>query len=542
MKTILYTISIILSLIVPSISQVQLPEVPYEKMEYLLMDPIWYETCTDSTFKTNRMDGYNHFRPGDVSPIIHNDRIYMTFNINESSDPFYGNYLQCRDLTTGQIIWQYLMGVKESGHQEAIRIVYFDENNRLNVISQIKKGIFDSNNNRYFHEDMILSKRIFDAENGELLFSFHRDFNDADAYETQFSTDKRAKYSYLLPENEYFRYITPTKINDSFFLKSLLLDETGKKIGGESLLKFKYTTFYFNLIQIAPDTFIHVEINFVDSTLLFRYLSPDLEEYTTYTTPKLKSRPDALEYVKLSSDKKKILFEYIDRNDPFFNFVELLVYDTKANLMKRAALDNYSSNYFEVLKWEDDDDDGFTVLKPNIVKDENNNRISIMNVSIYDDSNAEYIINTFTSTDPKRYAIPYYTIPLNNDKYFIQFGEQRNVSASSRDFGAYAISQMVLDGKILFLPSSTEDVAAQISTIVLYPNPVVDHFTLSFDAAYTGTIQVYNVSGQLLLQKSVLHTQMEQLDISSLDVGMYLVQCISSDHKRSPVTLKLVKM
>ncbi len=542
MKTILYTISIILSLIVPSISQIQLPEVPYQKINYLGLNPIWYETCQDTAFMTNKIDGYNHFRPGFARPLIVGDYIYSSQSINETNSPLFGTYIDCRELATGKLIWQEEFSVRKTGNYEVVRMIEMNEQNQLIVTGQLKKRGTNEPNIVIHHDDLILFTRTYMAATGELLDFTHRDFDDQEAFLMSTSIFRKAKHSYLIRENGLLRYIDAVKVNDTFHLRSVLLDETGKKIGDESLLKFKYRTFYFNLIQIAPDTFIHVEINFVDSTLLFRYLSPDLEEYTTYTTPKLKSRPDALEYVKLSSDKKKILFEYIDRNDPFFNFVELLVYDTKANLMKRAALDNYSSNYFEVLKWEDDDDDGFTVLKPNIVKDENNNRISIMNVSIYDDSNAEYIINTFTSTDPKRYAIPYYTIPLNNDKYFIQFGEQRNVSASSRDNGAFSISQMVLDGKILFLPSGTEDVAAQISAIVLYPNPVVDHFTLSFDAAYTGTIQVYNVSGQLLLQKSVLHTQMEQLDISSLDVGMYLVQCISSDHKRSPVTLKLVKM
>jgi hypothetical protein len=542
MKTITYFIVQIFFLTTFLQAQVQLPGEPYAKIEYEGLNPIWYETCIDTTFKNSRMDGYNHFRPGDVSPMILNNKVYMTFNINESSDPFYGNYIQCRDLTTGELIWQYMLGVKESGHQEAVRLMNVDGSNRLNVISQIKKAIFDPNNNVYFYEDMILSKRIFDADSGELLFSYRRDFNDVDAYEMQFSTDKRAKYSYLIPENEYFRYIAPTKINDSFFLKSLLLDETGKKVGEESLLKFKLSTTYFNLIQISADTFIHVEINYADSTLLFRYISPDLKEYATYTTPKLKSRPEFLEFVKMSVDKKKILFEYLDRNDPFFNFVELLVFDTKANLLKRAALDNYSSNYFEVLKWEDDGDEAFTVLKQEIIKDENNNRISVLNVSIYDDQNGEYIINTFKSTEPTRYAVPFNNVLLNDDQYFIQFAEFRNASAFSRDFGAYAISQMLLDGNTLFLPSNTEDLTTVSSTIKAYPNPTTDEFTLDFDTEYTGTIQVYSMGGHLLLQKSVSHTRSEQIDMATLDAGMYMVQCIPSDHKISPVTLKLVRM
>ncbi len=541
MKT-LYSIFTILFVIVSAQSQSQLPSVPYEKTDYIGLNPIWYETCEDTGFISDKIDGYNHFRRGDPLPLLHEKKIYSVQNINYSTGPFYGSYLQCRDIETGQLLWQYLVGVKENGHQEVIRLLYLDEDNKLNVISQIRKETFGNGNVPPFLEDMIVRKMIFDTDDGDKLYDYHRDFDDEDAFTTQFTVFKQAKYSYFFKEDTLLRYMEPVKINDTFHIRSVLLDETGKKVGNESLLRFKYITQYFNLIQFSPDTFIHVEINFSDSTLLFRYISPDLQEYATYTTPKIRSTPEFLEIVKLSSDKKKILFEYIDRNDPFFNFVELLVYDVKGNLIKRAPLDNYSSNSFEVLKWEDDEDDGFTVLKQNLVQDENNNIRSVMNVSIYDDENGERIINTFTSTDSLRYAAPVVMLSLPDDIYYTQFAEFRSESVFSRDFGAYAISQMLLDGKILFSPSSTEEVATESSTIALYPNPTRDDFTLDFDTEYTGMIQVYSMSGQLQLQKSVSHTVTDQVDISTLDAGMYIVQCISTDHKRSPVSLKLVKM
>lgn len=542
MKTIIYIFIFLFAIIVSLKSQTQHPSVPYEKTEYLGLNPIWYETCQDTSFVTNKIDGYNHFRPGYATPLIVGDYIYTSQSINETNSPIFGTYIDCRELATGKLVWQEEFSVRKSGNYEIVRLIEMDENNNLVLLGQMKKRGTNEPDILVFHDDLILFRRTYNAATGELLDFSHRALDDEEAVRMNTSFYRTAKHSYLIRENDLLRYIDAVKVNDTFHLRSLLMDETGKKVGEESLLKFKYTTYYFNLIQLAPDTFIQVEINFSDSTLLFRYLSPDLQEYATYTTPKIKSRPDLLDFVKLSADKKKILFEYIDRNDPFFNFVELLVFDTKANLLKRAALDNYSNNYFEVLKWEDEGDEAFTVLKQQIIKDENNNRISVLNVSIYDDQNGEYIINTFKSTDPKRYAIPYNTIQINNGNYFIQFGEQRNASSFSRDFGAFAISQMLLDGNTLFLPSNTEDLTTVSSAIKAYPNPAIDEFTLAFDTEYTGTIQVFSIGGHLLLQKSVSHTRSEQIDIATLDAGMYMVQCIPSDQKLSPVTLKLVKM
>lgn len=541
MKTIIYILLLLFFTILTINAQTQLPQVPYEKTNYLGLNPIWYETCQDTSFVTNKMDGYNHFRPGFATPLIVGDYIYSSYSINETNSPLFGTYINCRELSTGKLIWQDELSARKSGNYEIVRLIEMDEKNQLIITGQIKKRDFIESDTVSFRENLILFFRVYEASTGELLDFSHRDFEDVEAIRMNTSIYRNSKHSYLIREGEMLRYIDIVDINDTFHLRSILIDNSGKKIGEESMLRFKFSPFFFNLFQLTIDTFINVEVDYSNGTLLFKYISPDLREYASYTTPPTRTKPKFFIALKLSEDKKTILFKYFYRLFVFYSFTELIVYNTKANLVKRATIDNNLNSTFEVLEWENVEDETFTILNQQIIKDENNAWISVMKVSEYDDENGEYIINTFKSANPLRYLAPNLSLSLPSDKYFFQFTDVADLSPFTIDLGAYAISQMLLDGKTLFSPSRTEDVSVS-SRIALYPNPTIDGFNLAFDTEYSGTIQVYNVSGQLLLQKAVSHTLTEQIDISILDVGLYVVHCISSDHKRSPATLKLVKM
>ena len=102
MKTLIYTLACTCITIISINAQTQLPEVPYQKMNYMGLNPIWYETCQDSTFVTNKIDGYNHFRPGFATPLIVGDFIYSSQSINETNSPLFGTYIDCREISTGK--------------------------------------------------------------------------------------------------------------------------------------------------------------------------------------------------------------------------------------------------------------------------------------------------------------------------------------------------------------------------------------------------------------------------------------------------------
>jgi hypothetical protein len=69
--------------------------------------------------------------------------------------------------------------------------------------------------------------------------------------------------------------------------------------------------------------------------------------------------------------------------------------------------------------------------------------------------------------------------------------------------------------------ASTIDESKNTSTIVIYPNPTTDVLNIT-ELTESTIINVFNVSGQLVLTKSSIDTN-EKIDLSSLDNGIYMI-------------------
>lgn len=66
----------------------------------------------------------------------------------------------------------------------------------------------------------------------------------------------------------------------------------------------------------------------------------------------------------------------------------------------------------------------------------------------------------------------------------------------------------------------------------LYPNPFRDRFTIQDDGLRKGDVlSIYNVSGMLVLQKTLNANKKQQIDLSSLEPGVYLLKTDASFRK-----------
>ena len=116
----------------------------------------------------------------------------------------------------------------------------------------------------------------------------------------------------------------------------------------------------------------------------------------------------------------------------------------------------------------------------------------------YDDS---FLANTATNTYPLD-APGTYAVSLSN---------QQPVCIVSEPF--------LLEGMVS--STGTPDVLAE--TIQAYPNPVQEELTIRLTTSSIGTIQVFNMAGQLL-QTEVGEGQIQQnINVSRLQAGFYFV-------------------
>ena len=57
----------------------------------------------------------------------------------------------------------------------------------------------------------------------------------------------------------------------------------------------------------------------------------------------------------------------------------------------------------------------------------------------------------------------------------------------------------------------------------LYPNPATDYFQIEFEEVFNGSVELYNINGALAIQQKVVHQPNINLDVSSLQPGMFIL-------------------
>ena len=77
-----------------------------------------------------------------------------------------------------------------------------------------------------------------------------------------------------------------------------------------------------------------------------------------------------------------------------------------------------------------------------------------------------------------------------------------------------------------------------LTQLSLFPNPVKDFTTLKWGTPETATIEVFSISGQVLLQESVINQSQQTLDLSTLANGLYLL--VITNAQGHTGTLKII--
>jgi hypothetical protein len=74
---------------------------------------------------------------------------------------------------------------------------------------------------------------------------------------------------------------------------------------------------------------------------------------------------------------------------------------------------------------------------------------------------------------------------------------------------------------------STTGIAQRKLELNVFPNPTTDYFTINMKEASSGTLNIYNQQGQLLISQRIENTEDKRIDISEFKAGTYIVNFIS---------------
>jgi len=123
---------------------------------------------------------------------------------------------------------------------------------------------------------------------------------------------------------------------------------------------------------------------------------------------------------------------------------------------------------------------------------------------------------------------------LQSEISFNTGGTGENIYILATGFGTNTgdlVLNVTADGLL-----STEEESFVDSDITLFPNPAINDIEIS-SREVIESVNVYNISGQIVLQKSVNSTG-DVMDVSNLTSGVYLMQLISNGQS---VTKKFIK-
>ena len=534
-------ILILLSLCFSINAQVLPPKLPYAKIVFPGLDPLYYETSFDAEMVSDSCDGYNQFTFSfNVNEVYHENLVFTPY-LWKSPYGRIGSYIECRNIHDGSLKWQERYN-NPDGHIEFIALMYID-GEKLVVISHKEKTPFKKNTFQNNLNNLLITKREYDFKDGKLLSYYHRSFDDEMAYTT--STDYFSiGSSYLFREREHLRYVEYFAIGSQRYLKSCLLDHTGALASKVDTMAVNNYILNFNLIQLHPDTLLHVEMNRSKRVLYFRHLSPDLKLYHEIVSDTLPTfDPAFLKFIKRSSDKSKMLFSnsYPSNQTWPQYFVEYFSVSNDGKLLK-YTLDKASNEFECPIDWEDEGET-ITFLTRRLLADGETWKSTLQ---VYDLGPGEErkFIKEFVSTTRHRDVWATSCNKIGDDHLFCYFTE---VSSSGYlaylyDYNAIAYSQMLIPIQNLYSPSDVSDQTRE-SSIHIFPNPTTDYCYIHFDQDFTGMIHICDIHGKEIIKSEVSSQRETSIDVSGWDAGIYFINFIDNNNtKNKSVSKKLVKI
>ena len=102
----------------------------------------------------------------------------------------------------------------------------------------------------------------------------------------------------------------------------------------------------------------------------------------------------------------------------------------------------------------------------------------------------------------------------------------KDTTITSRSWELVAVATSAGSGD--FTPAAIQEPETETETMQVYPNPAVDNVTVALPADVTGTVAIYNLSGQLV--KSVSTTEPAvTVNVDDLTAGVYTVRVQTAD-------------
>ena len=519
---------------------------PFEPVEYFGLNPDWVVPVKDTVLamynQNPNTDEYNSINVYNPSlNIISTDNFIFHFKFFGGGYTLGSTILECRDIHTGQLIWQKRYGLYEDNIQTVLRLMKINEDGNLVVMGQKKKYPVDSPLNTEKFLDMRIFEETLQVETGEVIHQNLCDYDGPDVYPTSYSPFGNVDESAFFFEKENYRYYEYRTINGQNHIRSFILDKCGVVMSDTFKVPVYDMIDKVNILEISEDTIMILskKLNRPDSTFsfIFKYYTKDLILLDSFLSTSFPNLQFGQMIVGFSKDKQKLAIKWLrfDNADPLPPRPESTgIFDRKGRLLKSVHFPK-SFNVFTfnvMLDWEGNDDK--IVLLQEEVRQQNEFSIDnyLMVYKYTEHGGVREKLVEFKSTDSLKIGGPIMIAEVSPNKYILQlFQSEFYIKSNGRpasDSDARALLFTMIDKDRFTKPTNSREVAEADEGLIIYPNPGSDALTLAWQYSFSGEISVHNAQGHFVRQYPVDQHQEYIMDASAWPPGLYLLRIYDS--------------
>jgi len=532
-----------------SYAQIQmniLPKRPYEPLVFKDLTPIWYETLYDPTFiGGDSCDGYNLFRRSfDIPELFDEDHVYkifIKFGVYQDN----GTYIEKRNLRTGQQVWMTYFGLPVDDRQEFGRVLSFDANGNIEVISQLKRTPYLDKSDYLFSFKTVLSKRVYDKDTGELIDHYKPDIQDDELIESSFSSWINYDNFYKTTRDSfnYFHFRFENNLNDVFYVLSAVHLKSKNSDTTQYTLKEKELYTLMPFAPIDENEILIIERENGGNRLLLRYTDFKLNVVREFYTDSINNFLDRVLFESYDPENETILLVHSENSN--LNGTpeqrELILLNKEGKILKRGKLPGRYGGSFGVLS-------GNNHKKIKLIASENvfpnpkeiNIFLDILDMA---ENGTLTRFKRYTPVDSVRFVSLFKIFHVLDDKLLMSWWERSYSNDNGQphfDTRSSAMSWVLFDKNEFGLNTNQKNEFSEI--LKVYPNPVSDFLTISSDKTLNGNIKIFNDQGLYIHSHKIENMYNTSIDVSHLKSGSYNVYFQSADTNKTYSIRKIIKI
>lgn len=514
----------------------QLPAKPWQPIVFKDVKPKWQTTLFDQEAISDSTDGYNRLGAWFNEYLIIDNSI-ITYSYIASPQDIEGGYIQRTDLETGNVIWKNRFDYLTDGEQKAVKRIFLNENNNVEIIGQQSLDSFSSNRWIPFvikDENTVLFRKVFDFESGNLVLDYEAD-KDTGAFVMTYSYANGSAQTYLFNEKNHIAYFRNPLKSGKQALQLVKLDKEGKQL--EVFDTINYSGIVRNIVKYKGN---FLTISSSQQKVLFQFFDTNFNKLDSIPlSPEI--GVENLSIVNTDPINNKIVLStqtFNENSIDSFYVYSLYVCNFDGKILNSAKFYTYKSTIFSVYLYENDiyllnselrgDFENFT---SSIVIRKSNNLHSfdeIYNLQIEDHEKTPFVSNVTTN--------------INGD--LILLIDETSLTKTSNssytiDRNANALTMICLNKESipLFIESSINNEITNICHISVFPNPTSDIFTIE-STQILNSIKVFKIDGTMVINQNSI-SDINYIDLKNHPSGIYIIQC-STDNNQT-IAKKIIK-